>query len=96
MVTLILLGFAALAVYCVSVWRHPHKPCPRCRGRGVNKGSNAKRFGRCRRCAGNKQVQRFGAGAVHRFFWSVMGAALHERRKKQVEKARKRGGYPES
>ena len=82
--------------YAASLLRWPLRPCPRCRGKGVNRGSNARRYGRCRKCKGTKQVRRIGATAVHRFFWSVAGTAMKERQRKRVEKAQEKAGYPES
>ena len=82
-------------VYAVSLWRWPLRPCPRCKGRGTNRGSTGKRYGRCRRCKGTKQVKRIGATAVHRSYWSVLGAAMKGRMKDKVEKARQRAGWPE-
>lgn len=88
---LVIIGICLL----VSRFRWPLRPCPRCGGRGVNRGSNRRRYGRCRRCKGTKQVRRFGATAVHRFFWSVAGAALRGRLHEKVEKAKQKAGYPE-
>jgi DnaJ-class molecular chaperone len=84
-----------IVAFVISLWRWPLRPCPRCGGRGVNPGSNRKRYGRCRRCKGTKQVRRIGATAVHRFYWSVLGAALRGRVKDKVEKAKEKAGYPE-
>jgi len=83
-------------LYLVSLLRWPLRPCPRCRGRGVNRGSNRKRYGRCRKCKGTKQARRIGATAVHRFFWSVLGTAARGRMREKVEKAKEKAGYPES
>jgi DnaJ-class molecular chaperone len=87
---------AVITGLVISRWRWPLRPCPRCRGKGVNRGSTGKRYGRCRRCKGTKQVRRVGATAVHRFFWSVAGAAAKGRMQKRVEKARDKARYPES
>lgn len=95
MITLILILAAALAVRCFYLLKYPLGPCRRCAGTGTNKGSNRKRFGHCKKCSGTRQVKRFGATAVHRFWWSVAGESLHERRKKRVKEARKKAGYPE-
>jgi hypothetical protein len=94
-ITVLLIGSSLIAVRCLYLLRYPLGPCRRCRGTGTNKGSNRKRWGMCKACGGAKQRQRFGAGAVHRFWWSVRGATLHERRKERVEEAREKGGYPE-
>ena len=95
MITLVLLAVLAVAVRCVYLHRYPMGPCGKCQGRGTNRGSNSRRWGACPRCKGAKQVKRFGATAVHRFYWSVAGRRLQERRKEQVKKAREKAGYPE-
>lgn len=95
MITLILIGSAILAVRCLYLLRYPWGPCWLCRGRKTNKGSNRKRWGMCRACGGTGQRQRFGARAVHRFWWSVMGTVLHERRRKRIDEARKKAEFPE-
>ena len=92
---LFLVLIAVLIVLAVSRLRWPLRPCPKCRGKGTNRGSTGKRYGRCRRCKGTKQVKRVGATAVHRFFWSVAGAALRGRMQARVEKAKQKAGYPE-
>jgi hypothetical protein len=93
----VFLVLAAVAVcWLVSLWRWPLRPCPRCRGRGVNRGSTSRRYGRCPRCKGTKQVRRIGATAVHRFWWSAAGRAAKERMQKRVEKAQDKARYPES
>ena len=92
----VFLALVILAVfYLISLLRWPLRPCPRCGGRGVNRGSNRRRYGRCRRCKGTKQVRRIGATAVHRFYWSVAGTALRGRMREKVEKAKEKSGYPE-
>ena len=94
-VLVLLLGLIGVFFWAASVKRWPFRPCRRCSGRGTNKGSNAKRWGVCPKCRGSKQVQRFGARAVHASWWSVLGSGLHERKKAQVKKAREKSGYPE-
>jgi len=94
-ITLILIAAAVVTVRCFYLYRYPMGPCRKCQGRGVNRGSNSKRWGACPKCKGARQVKRAGATAVHRFYWSVVGARLQERRKAQVKKAREKAGYPE-
>jgi len=95
-IQLFLIGFAALVVYAASLRRWPMRPCRACRAHpGVNRGSTRKRYGVCRRCHGTKQVRRFGATAVHRLWWSVLGPALHGRAKDKAREAREKSGYPE-
>lgn len=92
--------FLALVIlaagWVVSLWRWPLRPCPWCKGRGVNRGSSARRYGRCRKCKGTKQVRRIGATAVHRFWWSLAGSATKQRMQERVEKAQDKARYPES
>lgn len=85
----------AAVVWVVSRLRWPLRPCPKCSGRGTNAGSNRKRYGRCPRCKGTRQVKRFGATAVHRFFWSVAGESMQRRAQEKVENAKRKAGYPE-
>ena len=95
MIQLVLIVFAIALGYCVSLLRWPFRPCLKCAGSGTNKGSNRKRWGACRKCGGSKQVRRLGATAVHRFWWSVRGAASKERRRKKIGEARGKAGQPE-
>ena len=96
MIILILILFAAFVIRCAYLLKYPFGPCRRCLNHpGTNKGSNRKRWGMCRKCGGTKQVRRFGATFVHRYWWSIAGQALHERRKERVKKAREKAGYPE-
>jgi DnaJ-class molecular chaperone len=92
---LFLVLVAVIIALVISRWRWPLRPCPRCGGKGTNRGSTGKRYGRCPKCKGTKQVRRVGATAVHRFFWSVAGAAMRGRMQARVEKAKKKAGYPE-
>ena len=62
----------------------------------MNRGSSGKRYGRCGKCKGTKQAKRIGATAVHRFWWSVAGAASRRRLDKKVARAQEKGRYPES
>lgn len=86
----LILDVAVLAVLrCLFVLFFPHGRCPNC------KNSAGKRRGMCRRCGGTRKIQRFGAPTVHRFFWSVLGAVLHEHFTERVETAKKKAGIPE-
>jgi hypothetical protein len=95
-IQLFLLGAGVAVIRAVYLLRFPWGPCRRCQGRKTNKGSNPRRWGMCRKCGGTGQHQRFGAAAVHRFFWSVLGAALHKSFKDRIEAARKKAGFPET
>lgn len=95
MIVVILVLFIAVVIRCAYLLKFPWGPCRRCQGRKTNKGSNRKRWGMCKTCGGTGQHQRLGAKAVHRFWWSVLGSAMREKRKARVEEARKKAGYPE-
>jgi DnaJ-class molecular chaperone len=56
----------AVTGYAVWAYTHPFRPCPRCQGKGTNRGSTRRRSGRCKRCKGNRQVQTIGSRALHR------------------------------
>jgi hypothetical protein len=94
-IALILIIAAVTVVRCFYLLRYPFGPCRRCQGRGTNKGSTRKRYGVCKACGGTRQRRRFGATAVHRFWWSVAGESLHRHRKEQVKAAREKAGDPE-
>jgi len=89
MIHLVLVAAVLIVLRCFFVLFFPHARCPRC------KNSAGKRRGRCGKCGGTRKVQRFGAPAVHRFFWSVAGAVLHRKFTERIEAARTKAGYPE-
>lgn len=93
--TLFLILVFAAAVWVVSRLRWPLRPCTKCGGKGTNAGSSRKRYGRCPRCKGTRQVKRFGATAVHRFLWSIAGEAMERRAQEKVDAAKQKAGYPE-
>lgn len=64
--TLFVIGLAALAGWVVSLYLWPYAPCGKCQGSGRNPGSNSKRHGQCRRCLGAGKRIRPGAKTVHR------------------------------
>ena len=57
---------AAATWWLWHAYFHPFRPCPRCKGKGTNRGSTRRRFGNCTRCGGSKHVQRLGSKTVHR------------------------------
>ena len=87
--TLLFVAAAATVVYCVVALKSPTRRCPACRS-----GAPRSR-GPCKRCRGTGRVRRFGATAIHRFYWSVVGDALKGRMQEKVEKAKEKAGYPE-
>jgi hypothetical protein len=73
MVNVILLGFAVLAAWVLSLYLHPFGRCPRCHGtRMVMRGTKRKpRPVQCKACKGVGRRQRPGSRAVHRIIRSI-------------------------
>ena len=61
MIILLAILVIAVAGWRLSVWRWPTRRCPSCDGKKTNAGSNALRWGTCRRCGGQGYVRRIGA-----------------------------------
>ena len=93
--SLILIGFAVAACYLLSLYVWPLRPCSRCHGTRVNRGSTGRRFGLCKRCGGTGRTRRPGATTVHRLYWSVLGDRLRERRRETLHESRQHSDYPE-
>jgi|HubBroStandDraft_3_1064219.scaffolds.fasta_scaffold377373_2 hypothetical protein len=74
---LFLVAITAAVLYCGSLYFWPMRPCRWCAGRGTNRGSSGRRFGKCRRCGGSRSVQRLGSRTIHRL---VRGAASRRSR----------------
>ena len=89
MIHLVLVAAAVIAVRCAFLLRWPLGPCRYCGGTSINKRRRP-----CSACGGTGQCRRFGATAVHRFWWSVRGSAVRERHKQQVREAREKAGHP--
>lgn len=71
----------ALAIlgYAIRAYFWPYHRCPRCRGTGTNPGSSGRRWGKCRRCKGSRQVKTLGARFLHR---AVRSAVRYSRNRK--------------
>ena len=69
MISIILVGLAVLAVYCLICLLSPTRGCPRCRGTRV--GGSGRKIQACTKCKGTGRTRRIGATAVHRFVWSI-------------------------
>lgn len=93
--TVVLVLLLAGVGYAVSLYVWPLRPCPRCKGERVNRGSTGRRFGLCKRCAGTGRTRRLGATAVHRFYWSVVGERLRTRRHDRTASAQRRAQQPD-
>ncbi len=89
-VTVILLAIAAAAAYAVSLYLHPLRTCPRCRGARIT--GTGRRGRMCARCAGTGRTRRIGATAVHRFYWSARGDQ-HMARRRHATTKRLRASY---
>jgi hypothetical protein len=75
MLELAILG--AVAYWLVWEYCHPFRPCPRCASRaGKNAGSTSRRWGKCKRCGGSRELQAPVSRALHR-----MVSAMHKGRK---------------
>ena len=72
------------AVFLLSRWRWPYKPCRKCEGTGRNTGSNGRRHGDCKRCKGARRVQRSGARTVHRVLLSIRNHVRDSKEKDHV------------
>ncbi|HEY5360316.1 MAG TPA: hypothetical protein VIJ82_21960 [Streptosporangiaceae bacterium] len=79
MTGLVLGGLAAVVGYLGWIYFHPFRPCPRCKGKGTNRGSTKRRHGPCRKCGGTRHVQALGSRMLHR---AVRGAATYRRDRK--------------
>ena len=80
MIHLILLGFAALAVYVAVVAKWPTGRCRRCKGKRVIKHWFTRKYVACPRCRATGRQYRRGATAVHRFI-QIIKAERAERGK---------------
>jgi hypothetical protein len=78
----LLLAAAAIALYAALRLAFPTARCPRCLGKRVTRRRG--RASKCRACHGRGRVVWLGATAVHRFFWSVLGRRLMDRRKDAI------------
>ena len=91
-ITVILLALAAAGAYAVSLYLWPWRNCPRCHGTRVK---TRRRIGMCKRCSGTGRTRRIGATAVHRFYWSVLGDQVQQRRRAKAGHRRQQAEPPE-
>ncbi len=83
----VLIAFAIVVLWLLSLWVHPFGKCPRCRGRrSVIKGSKKRpRPVRCRVCKGIGRRQRTGSRALHRVVRHVERELARQRKIRQAE-----------
>jgi hypothetical protein len=79
----ILLAIAAIAVYAALRLAFPTSRCPRCWGKRITR--HGRRASKCPLCHEHGRVVWPGATAVHRFWWSVLGHRLMDRRKGTIK-----------
>ena len=59
--TVVIVGLAAFVLYLIGCRIWPYGPCLSCLGhRGKSRGSNSRRWGRCKRCKGSGERIRWG------------------------------------
>ena len=75
----ILIACAAITLYAALRLAFPTARCPRCLGKRILRGASRAR--KCWACDGRGRVVWPGATAVHRFWWSVLGHRLMDRRR---------------
>lgn len=68
----VLVGAVIGTGYLVWAYNHPYRPCPSCKGSGRKKGSTSKRWGKCRRCKGSREVKTIGSQLLHRMTRSIV------------------------
>jgi hypothetical protein len=91
----VLIAFAVLAVWVLSLWLHPFGRCPRCHGtrmviKGARRKPNPKRPPRpvqCKRCKGIGRRQRPGSRTVHRTVRRVRRELDRQRKQRQTAAA---------
>lgn len=85
---------AAVTVWAGSRYLWPFTTCPKCKGTGLNRGSNGKRFGECPRCRGRRRIQRPGSRIVHRIAWTIRGEAARTRQARKDHRAGRAADHP--
>ncbi len=90
----ILVALLMLLAWLVSLYVYPFTGCGRCHGTGLNKGSNGKRFGTCKRCGGSRRRQRIGSRALHRWVRSTKSEWQRTRALKREERVKERTRNP--
>lgn len=90
----LLLLLIVLAAWGGSLYLWPFRPCLRCGGTGLNKGSTGKRFGFCRACGGSKRRQRFGSRTLHRWVRATRTEIGRSREKRRIERVKRRTENP--
>jgi hypothetical protein len=88
---LALVALGLLAARALFILARPTRDCPRCHGTGMDtKGGRARP---CKRhgCI-DGHIYRFGATAVHRFWWSAVAGPRIEKRREAIKTAREQQG----
>jgi hypothetical protein len=91
----VLIAFALVSAWLLSLWVHPFGKCPRCRGRrvvinGRKRKPNPKRPPRpvrCKRCKGVGRRQRPGSRTLHRTVRRIRRELDRQRKQRQAAAA---------
>lgn len=94
MTVAIIVGLLMLLAWLVSLYVHPFTSCGRCNGSGLNRGSNGKRYGMCKRCGGSRRKQRVGSRTLHRWIRSAKSEYQRTRALKREERVKERTRNP--
>jgi hypothetical protein len=92
--TLTLLALSLLAGYAISLYLWPSRPCPRCGGTRLHRGSTSHRFSLCTRCAGTGRTRRPGATTIHRAYWSIASDQHREHHRRHARQAHQDASHP--
>lgn len=76
----VIVALIALAVWLVRAYFWSFAPCRWCKGKRTNRGSNARRYGKCWRCKGSGERQVLGSRQVHKVVRGIRGKAWETKR----------------
>ena len=94
MAAALLVVLILLVAWAGSLYLWPFRPCLRCGGTGLNRGSSSKRFGLCKVCGGSRRRQRFGSRTLHRWARSARMEIARGREKRRIERVKRRTENP--
>jgi hypothetical protein len=90
----LLLILLSLAAWGISLYFWPFRPCLRCGGTGLSKGSTGKRFGLCKACGGSRRRQRLGSRTLHRWARAARTEIARSREERRIERVKRRTENP--
>ncbi|WUI00956.1 hypothetical protein OHR68_03800 [Spirillospora sp. NBC_00431] len=83
-ITTALILLAALALWALSLLRHPIGACPRCRGARVIHTRTSAKARTCNKCSGHGVHIRRGATTVHRLYWTLISERQRQHRRDKL------------